>query len=368
MKAPSPSISPTATRAGRIQALKTAADVAAECNIAAIHTHCGFIPENPNDPTYKEVVSAIHDVASHCKQRNRMMLCETGQETPITLLRMIEDVGLDNVAVNLDMANLILYGKGNPVDAMDVIGSRVRGLHAKDGLFPVDPMNLGKEVPIGQGKVDFRGVVQRLHDFHYQGAITIEREIEGDEQTRISLRQKPIWKKSSPRYMAGPMDEQTTAQVQNTPITAASTPKLVRVLGLGDLILYGIVLIMPIAAVPLFGVAQQLSNGHAVTTILLAMVAMMLTAYSYGRMAACYPSAGSAYVYAGRGLNPHLGFLAGWAMLLDYLLVPLICTIYGALTIQRLIPSVPYSVWAAIFAGLMTLINLRGIRATVNAT
>jgi putrescine importer len=167
--------------------------------------------------------------------------------------------------------------------------------------------------------------------------------------------------------MAGPMDEQTTAQVQNTPITAASTPKLVRVLGLGDLILYGIVLIMPIAAVPLFGVVQQLSNGHAVTTILLAMVAMMLTAYSYGRMAACYPSAGSAYVYAGRGLNPHLGFLAGWAMLLDYLLVPLICTIYGALTIQRLIPSVPYSVWAAIFAGLMTLINLRGIRATVNA-
>jgi L-ribulose-5-phosphate 3-epimerase len=186
---------PTATRAARIQALKTAADVAAECNIAAIHTHCGFIPENPNDPTYKEVVSAIHDVASHCKQRNRMMLCETGQETPITLLRMIEDVGLDNVAVNLDMANLILYGKGNPVDAMDVIGSRVRGLHAKDGLFPVDPKNLGKEVPIGQGKVDFRRVVQRLHDFHYQGAITIEREIEGDKQTQDILASKAYLEK-----------------------------------------------------------------------------------------------------------------------------------------------------------------------------
>ena len=108
---------------------------------------------------------------------------------------------------------------------------------------------------------------------------------------------------------------------------AASPAKLDRVLTLSDLILYGIVLIMPIAPIPLFGVVQKLSYGHAVTTILLAMVAMMLTAFSYGRMAALYPSAGSAYAYVGRGLNQHLGFLAGWAMLLDYLLVPLICTV-----------------------------------------
>lgn len=141
-------------------------------------------------------------------------------------------------------------------------------------------------------------------------------------------------------------------------------PRLRRVLTLWDLILYGIVLIMPIAAVPLFGVVQQLSLGHAVTTILLAMVAMMLTAFSYGRMAALYPSAGSAYTYVGRGLNPHLGFIAGWAMFLDYLLVPIICTIYGSLTVGRLLPEVPYVVWAGLFAGLMTLINLRGIRTT----
>jgi amino acid transporter len=137
-----------------------------------------------------------------------------------------------------------------------------------------------------------------------------------------------------------------------------------RVLSLWDLILYGIVLIMPIAPVPLFGIVQKLSLGHAVTTILIAMVAMMLTAFSYGRMAAIYPSAGSAYTYVGRGLNPHLGFLAGWAMILDYLLVPLICTIYGALTVQRLVPMVPYVVWAALFAGAMTVVNLRGIRTT----
>jgi amino acid transporter len=139
------------------------------------------------------------------------------------------------------------------------------------------------------------------------------------------------------------------------------------VLSLWDLILYGIVLIMPIAPVPLFGIVQKLSLGHAVTTILIAMVAMMLTAFSYGRMAALYPSAGSAYTYVGRGLNPHLGFLAGWAMFLDYLLVPLICTIYGALTVQRLVPDVPYWIWAAMFAGMMTFVNLRGIKATAGA-
>jgi amino acid transporter len=147
----------------------------------------------------------------------------------------------------------------------------------------------------------------------------------------------------------------------------ATVSSLRRVLGLKDLILYGIILIMPIAPVPLYGIAQKLSDGHAVTTILLAMVAMMLTAFSYGRMAAKYPAAGSAYTYVGRGLNPHLGFLAGWAMILDYLLVPLICTIYGALTIQRLVPAIPYAVWAAVCAGFMILINLRGIRATANA-
>jgi len=151
----------------------------------------------------------------------------------------------------------------------------------------------------------------------------------------------------------------------NTTTTSAEAPlRLKRVLTQWDLILYGIVLIMPIAPVPLFGVVQKLSDGHAVTTILLSMFAMLLTAFSYGRMAAVYPSAGSAYTFVGYGLNPHLGFLAGWAMFLDYLIVPLICTVYGALTVQRLVPEVPYVVLAAAFAGTMTLINLRGIRTT----
>jgi amino acid transporter len=157
--------------------------------------------------------------------------------------------------------------------------------------------------------------------------------------------------------------------------SSTPVPHLQRVLTLWDLIFYGIVMIMPIAPVPLFGLIQKLSQGHAVTTILIAMVAMMLTAVSYGRMAAVYPSAGSAYTYVGRGLNPHLGFLTGWTMLFDYLLIPILDTIYGALTVERLIgpllphvsPRVLYVLLAALFAGTITVLNLRGIRATARA-
>lgn len=144
-------------------------------------------------------------------------------------------------------------------------------------------------------------------------------------------------------------------------------PRLKRVLSLWDLIFYGIVCVTPIAPLPLFGITQKLSSGHAVTTIVLAMAAMLPTAASYGRMAAIYPTAGSAYTYVGRGLNPHLGFLAGWAMFLDYLLIPLINVIFGAVTLHRLIPSVPYAVWAALFAMAITGLNLRGIRSTARA-
>lgn len=150
-------------------------------------------------------------------------------------------------------------------------------------------------------------------------------------------------------------------------IPANEVPHLRRVLKLRDLIFYGIVLISPIGGVPLFGVAQELSRGHAVTTILIAGIAMMLTAFSYGRMATAYPSAGSAYTYVGRGLNAHLGFLAGWAMSLDYLVLPIVAVLQASLAMVRLIPQVPYPVWVAIFVGGMTLLNLRGIRSTARA-
>ncbi len=147
----------------------------------------------------------------------------------------------------------------------------------------------------------------------------------------------------------------------------ATNQQLRRVLTLWDLVFYGIVLIQPIAAIPLFGVADKLSQGHVVTTVLIAMVAMMFTALSYGRMATVYPAAGSAYTYVGRELNPHLGFLTGWAMLLDYLVLPVINTIYGALTLARLFPEIPYIIWAGIIAVLITYLNLRGIRSTARS-
>jgi putrescine importer len=143
--------------------------------------------------------------------------------------------------------------------------------------------------------------------------------------------------------------------------------KLRRVLGLWDLIFYGIVLIQPIAAVGLFGIASQVSRGHMVTTLLIAMIGMMLTAISYGRMASLFPSAGSAYTYVGKGLNTHLGFLAGWVMFLDYLIVPIINTVYGSLTLQRLMPSVPFLAWVVLFVFIITFLNLRGIRTTARS-
>ena len=173
---------PPATRAARIDALKRASDIGKQCGIGAVHTHCGFIPEDPSDPLYPQAVDAIREVASHCKQNGQIFLMETGQETPITMLRAIEGTGLDNVCANLDTANLILYGKGEPVGAMDVIGTRVRGLHAKDGLYPTNPRELGKEVAIGKGRVDFPELIKRLHQAGYSGAITIEREISGPQQ------------------------------------------------------------------------------------------------------------------------------------------------------------------------------------------
>jgi putrescine importer len=149
---------------------------------------------------------------------------------------------------------------------------------------------------------------------------------------------------------------------------SASVPHLRRVLTLWDLIFYGIVLIQPIAPVPLYGVAQKLSDGHFVTIIFIAMVAMMITAFSYGRMAAVYPAAGSAYTYVGRGLNPHLGFLAGWAMILDYLLQPLINTVWISTALhERYVPRVPYVVWAALIVSIVTLLNLRGIKSSARA-
>ena len=109
---------PRDTRAARVAHMKAVADFAQKAGIPALQGHCGFIPENPNDPLYKESIDAIRDVALYCKSKGLNLRCETGQETPITLVRAIHDVGTGNVGVNFDAANLVMYGKANPVDAV----------------------------------------------------------------------------------------------------------------------------------------------------------------------------------------------------------------------------------------------------------
>ncbi|MEO8028800.1 MAG: APC family permease, partial [Bryobacteraceae bacterium] len=137
-----------------------------------------------------------------------------------------------------------------------------------------------------------------------------------------------------------------------------------RSLTLAQLVIMGIILVQPTAPMPLFGVVFQEARGHVVTAILLAMVGMLLTAISYGRMARAFPTAGSAYTYVGEEIHPSLGYLTGWSMLLDYVLNPLICTIWCAKAAGNVLPVVPYAAWALFFAGLFTFLNLRKVQTT----
>src|SRR5271163_1153280 len=149
-----------------------------------------------------------------------------------------------------------------------------------------------------------------------------------------------------------------------TETVASTQPHLKRVLGLWDLIYYGVILTSPIAAVPLFGEGQVLSHGHTVATLLLAMTAMSVTAISFGRMASVYPSSGSVYTYISRELNSHVGFVVGWAMFLEYLFQPVQNALYAVLAIQRMVPQIPFAILAAATVGLITIMTVQGIKFT----
>jgi len=178
---------PPEYRQMRIENLCRGADFAYKLGITDVVTHMGFIPENPYDPNFSSFCIAVRTVAKHLKENGQYLLFETGQETPVTLLRCFEQVACDNLGINLDTANLILYGKANPVDALDVFGTYVRNLHAKDGRYPTDGHSLGAETKIGEGKVDFRALFTRLHDLGYNSYVTIEREIKGEQQLKDIL-------------------------------------------------------------------------------------------------------------------------------------------------------------------------------------
>ena len=173
---------PAAYRETRVRELLAGSDFARKLGVGQIATHVGFIPEDPNTQTYLDTIDAVRTVALRCAENGQYFLFETGQETPVTLLRAITDVGLDNLGINLDPANLILYGKANPVDALRIIGKYVRDVHAKDGCYPTDGRTLGQETVLGEGQVNFPALIQGLIALGYDGSITIEREISGEQQ------------------------------------------------------------------------------------------------------------------------------------------------------------------------------------------
>lgn len=183
---------PAAYRSDRLETLKACSDFIKLIGITDLVTHVGFIPNSPFDPEYAGLVGALRHLARHCKANEQYFLFETGQEAPVVLLRTIEDMECDNVGINLDPANLLMYGLGNPLDAVDVFGKYIRNLHGKDGVSPKDGRILGEEMPIGKGKVNYPALIGKLKEIGYDRYITIEREISGEEQTRDILAAKAL--------------------------------------------------------------------------------------------------------------------------------------------------------------------------------
>ena len=187
---------PEAFRFERVKMLQKGIAFAAMIHVKDVATHVGYMPENPYDPNYAGVLACLKELVKQCKENGQNFLFETGQETPVTLKRASQDIekelGKGNVGINLDPANLVMYGKANPVDALEVFGEYVMGIHGKDGKYPTDGHMLGEEVPLGQGKVNYPAFVAKLKEIGYAGDITIEREISGEEQKKDIVMAKAV--------------------------------------------------------------------------------------------------------------------------------------------------------------------------------
>ncbi len=180
---------PRENRSARVERLKHGIDFCKASGIPAVHAHFGFIPEDPADILYKEFIETMKPIGEYALNKGTLIYFETGQETPVTLLRAITDIGTGNLFVNYDTANLVMYGKANPLDGLKVIGKYVRALHAKDGLYPVNPDELGKEVPIPTGEVNFPAILAYLKNLGFNGHVTIEYEL-GEQNKEYILKTK----------------------------------------------------------------------------------------------------------------------------------------------------------------------------------
>jgi L-ribulose-5-phosphate 3-epimerase len=178
---------PTRTRAERIARTKTVSDFAAALDITSVACHIGFIPHDRGDPLYSEMVDVTRDICDHCYQRGQSFALETGQEPVQVLLQFLEDAARPNLKINFDPANLILYGTGDPLEALDLLGRHVISVHCKDGEPPPAgmPDALGRECRLGEGSVDVPRFIHKLHSIGYSGILSIERE-EPDPKRRAA--------------------------------------------------------------------------------------------------------------------------------------------------------------------------------------
>jgi L-ribulose-5-phosphate 3-epimerase len=172
---------PAEGRAEKIATYHNMIDFCVMAGVPAMHSHFGFIPEDPSSALYKDFIPVMRDLANYAKERGIMIYFETGQETPTTLIRALTDIGTGNVFVNCDVANLLLYGKANSLDAVREFGPWIKEIHAKDGKYPDrnKPYELGEEVKIPTGEVNFPAVIKELKKQGFTGAITIECEMSG---------------------------------------------------------------------------------------------------------------------------------------------------------------------------------------------
>ncbi len=172
---------PQETRAERTREMKEIADFARLLGVDAVGLHLGFVPHDADDPLYGEVVSVARDICDHCRGNGQAFHLETGQESADALVRFIGDVDRDNLFVNFDPANMILYGSGDPIEALQKVGRWVRSVHCKDGKWAARPgQQWGAEVPLGEGDVGMEKFLRTLRDVGYTGPLTIEREIPQD--------------------------------------------------------------------------------------------------------------------------------------------------------------------------------------------
>lgn len=179
---------PEATRAERLAKTLRIAEFAHKIGVARVAAHIGFVPEDHSDPRYAPVVQVTQQICDALAVRGQVFALETGQETAQGLKRYIEYVKRENLKVNFDPANMILYGNDQPISALDVLMPWIDGVHCKDGRWPTQEGQLGEETPLGEGDVDLRAWLKRLLELGYRGPLTIEREISGDQQKHDILR------------------------------------------------------------------------------------------------------------------------------------------------------------------------------------